>query len=46
MIRVLGQSAPVTWQQREEGIVVELPVALSSAPAHALQITPQPQRLS
>jgi alpha-L-fucosidase len=46
MIRVLGQSAPVTWQQREEGIVVELPTALPAAPAHALQITPQPQRLS
>jgi alpha-L-fucosidase len=45
-IRVLGQPAPVAWRQREEGIVVELPTLLSSAPAHALQITPQPQRLS
>lgn len=45
-IRVLGQSTPVAWRQREEGIVVELPATLPTAPAHALQITPQPQRVA
>lgn len=45
-VQALGQSAPATWRQREDGILVELPAPLSAAPAHALQITPQPQRLA
>ena len=45
-IGVLGQSTPVAWQQREDGILVQLTAPLSTAPAYALQITPQPQRLS
>ena len=45
-VRVLGQPAPATWRQREDGILVELAAPLPAAPAHALQITPQPQRLA
>lgn len=45
-IHLLGQSAPVTWRRREEGILVELAQPLSPGPAHSLQITLQPERLS
>ncbi|MEZ4725871.1 MAG: alpha-L-fucosidase [Caldilineaceae bacterium] len=45
-IHVLGQSAPVTWRRREEGILVELAQPLSPGPAHSLQIPLQPERLS
>ena len=41
-IRLLGQDAPATWRQQEDGVVVELPAPLSPAPAHALVLTPIP----
>lgn len=45
-IHLLSQAAPLSWQQREEGILVELAQPLSPGPAHSLQITLQPERLS
>ncbi len=42
-IRLLGQDAPVTWRQRDEGVVVELHSALSAAPAHVLALIPKPE---
>ena len=40
-VRLVGDNAPLVWEQRDAGLAVRLPV-LTNAPAHALAITPQP----
>ena len=44
-VRLLGDEAPLIWEQRDAGLAVRLP-ALAAAPAHALAITPQPAWMS
>ncbi|UCC62467.1 MAG: alpha-L-fucosidase [Anaerolineae bacterium] len=44
-VHLLGQQAPLVWEQRGEALAVVLPGTLSPAPAHSLRITPQPQAI-
>jgi alpha-L-fucosidase len=42
-IRLLGDPAPLSWQQRDNTLTITLPESLAASPAHALKITPQPR---
>lgn len=42
-IRLLGRAAALEWQPNDGGVSIRLPGPLSSAPAHAVQITPSPE---
>jgi alpha-L-fucosidase len=41
-IHLLGHDAPLSWQQRSEGIEISLPATLPGSVAHAFRITPAP----
>jgi alpha-L-fucosidase len=40
---LLGQAAPLAWQQQDDALIITLPGGMAAAPAHALKITPAPQ---
>ena len=40
---LLGNEAPLAWEQRGESLAVLLPKVLPASPAHALKIAPRPQ---
>jgi alpha-L-fucosidase len=45
-IHLLGHDAPLQWQQRDEGVEVNLPADLREAVAHSFRITPEPEWMS
>ena len=42
-IHLLGHDAPLQWQQRDNGIEINLPANLPEAVAHSFRITPEPE---
>lgn len=45
VIHLLGHDAPLTWQQRDEGLEISLPESLREAVAHSFRITPEPGKI-
>ena len=43
VVHLLGNKAPLAWEQREAGLAVLLPETLPVSPAHVVKITPQPE---
>jgi alpha-L-fucosidase len=45
-VHLLGHDAPLSWQQRDEGVEISLPANLGEAVAYSFRITPEPEWVS